>query len=169
MLKTKCCPLCSNLQIRNISLITINYVWNEPEIGNKTLWKLLNGCGCAAMIFRWKWYTPHDTPLPPIFIKTYYLLWKWKCMFISPCKLLKSMALPLLTGTWTSKPLELSKVTLGLTSGFNSSLTPPSLVDGLGLSLMTFSTSPSVLDFLTTPSELLTVALGFLFFQTFPP
>ena len=79
------------------------------------------------------------------------------------------MALPVLTGTWTSKPLDLSKVTLRLTSGFNSSLTPPSLVDGLGLSLMTFSTSPSVLDFLTTPSELLTVALGFFFFQTFPP
>ena len=90
-------------------------------------------------------------------------------MFISPCKLLKSMALPLVTGTWTSKLLDLSKVTLGLTSGFNSSLTPPSLVDGLGLSLITLSTSPSVLDFLTTPSVLLTVALDFLFFQTLPP
>ena len=102
-------------------------------------------------------------PLPLIFIKTYYLLWKWKCMFINPCKLLKSMGFPLLTGTWTSKALDLSKVRLGFTSGFTSSLTPPSLVDSLGLSLMTFSTSPSVLDFLTTPSELLTVALGFLF------
>ena len=112
---------------------------------------------------------PHDTPLSPISIKTYYLLWKWKCMFISPCKLLKSIGLPVLTGTWTSKPLVLSKVTLGLISGFNSSLTPPSLVGGLGLSLMTFSTSPSVLDFLTTPSVLLTVALGFLFFKHFLP
>ena len=63
-------------------------------------------------------------------------------MFINPCKLLKSMALPLLTGTWTSKPLDLSKVTLGLTSGFNSFLTPPSLVDALELSLMTLSTPP---------------------------
>ena len=69
-----------------------------------------------------------------------------------------------MTGTWTSRPLVLSKVTLGLTSGLTSSLTPPSLVDGLGLSLMTFSTSPSVLDFLTTPSVLLTIALGFLSF-----
>ena len=90
-------------------------------------------------------------------------------MFIKPCKLLKSIGFPLLTGTWTSKPLDLSKVTLGLTSDFTSSLTPPSLMVSLGPSLMTFSTSPSVLDFLTTPSELLTVALGFLFFQTFPP
>ena len=90
-------------------------------------------------------------------------------MFINPCKLLKSMGLLLLTGTWTFKPLDLSKVTLGFTSGLTSSLTPPSLVGGLGLSLMTFSTSPSVSDFLTTNSELLTVALGFLFFQTFPP
>ena len=73
------------------------------------------------------------------------------------------MRLPLVTGTWTSRPLVLSKVTLVLTSGLTSSLTPPSLVAGLGLSLMTFSTSPSVLDFLTTPSELLTVTLGFLF------
>ena len=53
---------CSNLQIRNISLITINYVWNEPEIGNKTLWTLLHGCGCAAMTFKWKWYTPMIPP-----------------------------------------------------------------------------------------------------------
>ena len=90
-------------------------------------------------------------------------------MFISPCKLLKSIELPVLTGTCTSKPFVLSKVTLGLISGFNSSLTPPSLVDVLGLSLMTFLTSPSVLDFFTTPSVLLTVALGFLFFQTFLP
>ena len=90
-------------------------------------------------------------------------------MFINPCKLLKSMGLPLVTGTWTSRPLVLSKVTLGLTSGLTSSLTPPSLVDGLGLSLMSFSTSTSVLDFLTTPSELLAFALGFLFWLTFPP
>ena len=90
-------------------------------------------------------------------------------MFIRPCKLLKSIGLPVLTGTWTSKPFVLSKVTLGFMSGFNYSLIPPSLVGDLGISLITFSTSPSVLGFLTTPSVLMTVALGFLFFQTFPP
>ena len=63
-------------------------------------------------------------------------------MFIKPCKLLKSIGLPLVTGTWTSRPLDLSKVTLGLTSGLTSSLTPPSLVGGLVLSLMTFSNPP---------------------------
>ena len=86
-------------------------------------------------------------------------------MFIKPCKLLKSIGFPLLTGTWTSRPLVLSKVTLGLVSGLVSSLTSPSLLYNLGLSLVTFTTSPSVLGFLTIPSEVLTVALGFLFFS----
>ena len=118
------------------------------------------------MKFKWKWYTPHDTPYHQSSSKLIIYYGNENVCLLSLVNYWNHRYMDnMLTGTWTSKLLDLSKVTLGLTSEFTSFLTPPSLMVSLGPSLMTFLTSPSVLDFLTTPSELLTVALGFLFYS----
>ena len=72
-------------------------------------------------------------------------------MFIKPCKLLKSIGLPLVTGTWTSRPLVLSKVTLGLISGLVSSLTPPSFFERLGTLFSNFLKIPLCFGLLNYP------------------
>ena len=72
-------------------------------------------------------------------------------MFMNPCKLLKSIGFPLLTGTWTSKPLDFSKVTLGLISDLTLFLDTPLFNGFFGTFFNDFLNIPLCLGLLNNP------------------